>query len=143
MLSFGAQVLSARMFQCGLHGWTGSGGIIRILFRQRGRRRDRLRLGLDCRRGEASQFGEMLAQDVSCTLSFGNAQAHAGGGESGFGLIDFAVDALFDAVVDSSLHLAGFGFGFLQASQTLLPFCEFGIALCGVLNNLIALIFAV
>jgi len=57
-------------------------------------------------------------------------------------LVEFAVNAFLDAFLDRRLQLVGLGFGFLQLSQTLFPLGEFGIALRGVLDDLIALVLA-
>src|SRR5260370_6992952 len=63
-------------------------------------------------------------------------------GGGGTGYVKFGIDTFPNEIGDRRFHLLRFGFGLMQACQTLLPFFKFGITEHSVLNDLIALIFA-
>ena len=85
----------------------------------------------------------MFAENISGALSFGDAKAHAGFGKAGAGSVELAVDAFLHAIGDGGLHFLNVGINFVEAVEAPLPFFEFGITEDGVLNDLIALVFAV
>src|SRR3954463_9515315 len=84
----------------------------------------------------------MLAQNISCALGFGCAQANPRRREARLCAFNFVIDAFFDTLGYCGFHLVRFSLSFLQLRQTLFPLRQLGVTERRILYDLVALIFS-